>query len=371
MLSDKTSAKIKELLQEAVVIDGHSDVLIPLTEDKMDIADRVKIPDAQSWQAPPGLENTPLVQFGLDPHTAYFGCMGQYDIPRWRAGGINTQLCAVYLDDNKLDVPFKKGMEMVYTFHKTVEANDDLVHCLTAQDIREAKADGKIGWVLTFEGCESLGADYRMIDLYHKLGLRAASLTHTRRNIFAEGCWGADKQGGITPLGRKLVQRLLDLNIVIDLVHIGKEAYWEILDMADQPVILSHSTPTMFDSTLEEDQDVMGGKLPRPGLELPRDRAMLEALAKNGGVLGMIWILYRDMGDAVRDFETALAVMGPDHIGLGSDLYGHQLATPGLEDISKLPNLLGALIERGHSDETLLKFLGGNYLRVFEKVWGS
>jgi microsomal dipeptidase-like Zn-dependent dipeptidase len=113
----------------------------------------------------------------------------------------------------------------------------------------------------------------------------------------------------------------------------------------------------------------MGGKLPRPCLELPRDKEMLERLAKNGGVLGMIWILYRNLDAAIEDIETALDIMGPDHIGLGSDLYGHQLATPGLEDISKLPTLLGGLIARGHSDDTLLKFLGGNYLRVFEEVW--
>lgn len=369
MYSSKTQKKVKELLREAIVIDGHSDILIPLTEGKMNIAKRVQIPNPKTWNAPLGFENHPLIQFGFDAHTIYFGCMGQYDIPRWREGGINTQLCAIYLDDSKLDAPFKKGMEMAHIFHKTIEENDDLAFCKTVKDIRQAKASGKIGWVLTFEGCEALGADIRMLDLYHKLGLRVVSLTHTRRNIFAEGCWGAEKQGGITPLGRQLVQRLLDLNIVIDLVHIGREAFWEVVDMTDKPFILSHSTSTMFASTLKEDGDFMNGKIPRPRLELPRDKAMLEAITQKGGVLGMIWILYRDLDAAVRDIETALDLMGADHIGLGSDLYGHQLATPGLEDISKLPNLIGALIERGHSDETLLKFLGANYLRVFEEVW--
>ena len=63
--------------------------------------------------------------------------------------------------------------------------------------------------------------------------------------------------------------------------------------------------------------------------------------------------------------------MGQEHIGLGSDLYGLQLAPRGLEDISKIPALTKRLVERGHSDETILNFLGGNYLRVFEQVWGS
>ncbi|MEM6807240.1 MAG: membrane dipeptidase [Bacteroidota bacterium] len=371
MYSSKTSNKIQELLREAIVIDGHSDILIPLTENKMNIADKIQVPDPKSWVGPPGFENHPFIQYGFDAHSIYFGCMGQYDVPRWREGGINSQLCAVFLDDSKLDAPFKKGMEMVQVFHKTIEENPDLVFCQTARDIRQAKRVDKIGWILTFEGCEALGPDIRMLDLYYKLGLRAVSLTHTRRNIFAEGCWGADKQGGITPLGRKLVQRLLDLNIVIDMVHIGREAFWDIEAMTDKPFILSHSTPTMFASSIVEKGSLINEKIPRPRLELPRDKAMLEAIARNRGVLGMIWIFYKDLKSAVEDIETAWEVMGDEHVGLGSDLFGHIIHTPGLEDISKLPNLLGALIERGHSDERLIKFLGANYLRVFEEVWGE
>jgi len=371
MALSKIETKVKELLEQSIVIDGHSDILIPLTEGKMDISKKVEIPPLNGWKAPLGMDNSPLVDFGFDPHTIYFGCMGQYDIPRWKEGGINSQLCAIYLGDDKLDAPFKKGMEMVYTFHKMIKDNDDLVLCTSVQEIRQAKLDGKIGCILSFEGCEALGGDIRMVDLYHKLGLKVVSLTHTRRNIFAEGCWGAKKQGGLSSLGVKLVERLQELNIVIDLVHIGKYAFFEVLELANKPVILSHSTPTMFSSSLKADQGVFGEVITRPRLELPRDRKMLKALANNGGVLGLIWILYKDITAAVKDIETALNVMGPNHIGLGSDLYGHQLATPGLEDISKLPNLLKALIKRGHSDDTLQKFLGGNYLRVFNEVWSG
>ena len=98
---------------------------------------------------------------------------------------------------------------------------------------------------------------------------------------------------------------------------------------------------------------------------------MLEAIAGRGGVLGLIWVLHVELDDVIRDIETALEVMGPDHIGLGSDLYGLEMAPKGLEDISKVPALTRRLVERGHSDGMILKFLGGNYLRVFEQVWGG
>ncbi len=61
--------------------------------------------------------------------------------------------------------------------------------------------------------------------------------------------------------------------------------------------------------------------------------------------------------------------MGPDHIGLGTDLYGLELAPRGLEDISKTPMLTRMLVQGGHEDETILKFLRGNYLRVFDQDW--
>jgi membrane dipeptidase len=341
-----------------------------VTENKMSLEQRPTIPGLD-WVPPPGLERNPLVHFGMGPHTVWFGCMGQYDIPRWKEGGVTAQLCAVYLSDDWLRDPFQRGMEMVWNFHDQLSRNDAIVQATTVREIRQAKRDGKIALVLTFEGAEPLGGDPRMLDLYHRLGLRAVSLTHTRRNVYADGCWAADRQGGLTALGRRVIERLDKLRIVIDLVHIGAVGFFEVLELTDRPVILSHSTSTMFPDTSPEAQDLVGGKLPRPRLELPRDRPMLEALATNGGVIGIISFAQRNLPAVVRDIETALDVMGADHVGLGSDYYGTEFAPEGFEDISLLPRLTDALADRGHSDEIIRKILGENYLRVFETVWGG
>ena len=364
------SRRAEELHRRALVVDGHSDILIPVTERKMTLGERVTIPGLD-WLPPPGLDRSPLVKFGMGPHTAWFGCMGQYDLSRWREGGITAQLCAIYIDDLWLRDPFQRGMEMVWNLHDQVAQHDGLVLATTVRDIRQAKQDGKVALVLTFEGCDALGGDPRFLDLYHRAGLRAVSLTHTRRNVYADGCWAAERQGGLTPLGRQVIERLNRLRIVIDLVHIGDVGFWEILELTDRPVILSHSTSTMFPDTAPEAQDLAGGRLPRPRLELPRDRKRLDAIAKNGGVLGLIHFAHRNLDAVVRDIETALDVMGPDHIGMGSDYYGLEFAPEGLEDIATVPRLTDALVARGHSDEVILKFLGANYLRVFERVWGE
>jgi membrane dipeptidase len=369
-MSDTAPSRARDLHRRAFVIDGHSDILMPVTDGKMSLGDRPTIPGLD-WVPPPGLERSPLVKFGMGPHTVWFSCMGQYDLPRWREGGITAQLCAVYIEDTWLRDPFQRGMEMVWNLHDQLARYDGLTLATTARQIRQAKADGKVALVLTFEGCEPLGGDPRLLDLYHRLGLRAVSLTHTRRNVFADGCWAADRQGGLTALGRQVIDRLNQLRIVIDLVHIGEVGFWEILELTDRPVILSHSTSTMFPDTAPDSKDLVGGRLPRPRFELPRDRKMLEAIAQNGGVVGVIHFAHRNLDTVVRDIETALDVMGDDHVALGSDHYGTEFAPAGLEDISKVPRLTEALASRGHSDETILKFLGGNYLRVFEAVWGE
>ena len=73
----------------------------------------------------------------------------------------------------------------------------------------------------------------------------------------------------------------------------------------------------------------------------------------------------------MADIEHVIDLVGPDHVGLGSDLYGLSSAPKGLEDISKVPAVTECMVRRGHSDEVILKVLGGNFMRVFQQVWGG
>jgi membrane dipeptidase len=362
--------KAEELHRSAIVIDGHCDILIPIAEGKMRLAERVEVPDPDVWQAPPGLEEHPLVNFGFQPHTIYFGCMGQYDIPRFIDGGLTAQVCAIYLDDDKLDDPLRYGLDMAWHLHRETVENEAVELVRRAADIRSAKDSGQCGLILGFEGLETLGEDVHLLEVFHLLGLRVASLTHTRRNLYADGCYVTEDPGGLTDLGFQAIRRMNELGIVIDLVHIGEIGFWEIMDATSAPLILSHSTPTMFPNSDPSVTGPFSGIVPRPRIEKPRDRKVLEAIAENGGVLGITWVCHADLEDVVTDIETSLEVMGEDHIGLGSDLYGVEAAPKGLEDISKVPAITRALVDRGHSNELILKFLGGNYLRVFEQVWG-
>jgi membrane dipeptidase len=364
MAQADAAAHALELHMQAIVIDGHSDILCAVADGKMRLSERVVLPPPETWQPPPGFTGNDV--YGLSAHSMFFAPMGQYDIPRFVEGGVTVQVCAIFVRSHELDQALHRGLEMAWCLHREAQECESLEVVTSVADILRLKQKDRRGVILAFEGCDALGSDVRMLDLYYKLGLRMASLTHCRRNWYADGPQPGVSTGGLTTAGRRLIERMNDLGIVIDLVHINKIGFWEILELTSMPVVLSHSTGTMFSLPADLPYDALGS---RPGLDARRDRERLEAIARNGGVLGIIFFEKTDVDDVVADIETALEIMGPEHVGLGSDYFGLDRAPLGLEDIGKLPNLTRRLVERGHTDEVILQILGGNYLRVFEQVW--
>lgn len=353
-----------ELHQQAIVIDCHSDILKPIADGKMRLSDRVEVPDPATWVPPVGMsaETGAAHPFPFSAHTNYFQTMGQYDIPRFVEGGVTAQVCGVYIDDGNLDRSLQRGLDMVWCLHREAQESPNFELATTAEDIRRVKREGKVCGVLSFEGSEALGGDVRYLDLYHRLGLRMASLTHNRRNFLADGPQLNVKGGGLTAAGKQAIRRMNELGIIVDLVHINDVGFWEILELTSAPVVMSHTSPWMFQRPGLPGPD-------RPGFDLKRDKEILEGIAKNGGVLGVIFYRMVDLEDVVGSIEFLLDVIGPDHVGLGSDLYGMDRSPKGLEDMSKVPGITRRLVERGYSDESILKILGGNFMRVFEQVW--
>src|SRR5262245_49756084 len=140
-----------ELHRQAIVIDGHSDILMPVTDGKMRLGDHVEVPDPATWHPPIKPLEDANNPFNFPHHAEFFGPMGQYDIPRFREGGITTQVCAIYLDDIQLDWALKRGLEMTYALHHAIETNPGFELVTSAADIRRLKMEGKTGAILSFE----------------------------------------------------------------------------------------------------------------------------------------------------------------------------------------------------------------------------
>ena len=70
----------------------------------------------------------------------------------------------------------------------------------------------------------------------------------------------------------------------------------------------------------------------------------------------------------VDHIDHITELVGPDHVGLGSDFDGIGSTPTGLEDATKMPNITRELVKREYVDDDILKILGGNHLRVFKEI---
>ncbi|MBK8021247.1 MAG: dipeptidase [Chloroflexi bacterium] len=349
-----------ELHQRAIVIDGHCDILSAVADGRMRLCDRVQVEPPESWQGAAYVRMPPnITPYDPSPYSVWYECMGQYDIPRWREGGVTMQVTAIFVSDDHLHRPLERALDQTAAFHREIEANpDSLLLATSADDIRRAKAEDKTALLLSFEGGEPLGRNLDLLDIFYRLGLRMVSLTHSRRNDLADGTQLYTQTGGLTQLGQELIRRMNTLGMVVDLAHLSNTGVWEVLELSTAPVIYSHTTIG----------ETAGYKTALTAIDSRRQTSKLRALADKGGVACAIFVAQPDVNAIVDAIDTMIQHVGEDHVGIGTDFVSLAHVPADLADVSQLPRLTDAMVRRGFSDEAILKVLGGNLLRVFETV---
>jgi len=204
------------------------------------------------------------------------------------------------------------------------------------------------GVMLTLEGADPIGADLDMLEIFYALGIRAIGLTWDHSNAFADGRLATTVPGGLSPLGVTLVKRMDELGILIDLAHLSPGGMDQILAATKNPSILSHVRP-------------IGGYV---------DESHLQAIAQKDGVIGVIFYRMRSLEEVIENIEYLTALVGEEHVGLGSDLWGVANSPNDIPDIGFLPRLTRALEKRGWSTSALNLLMGGNWYRVISEVVG-
>ena len=151
-------------------------------------------------------------------------------LPKLEAGGVQLQVCALFSDRPDLpELALRKALLGVAEFERAVAENPSVVAVRTAADLDAALAPGRRGLMLSLEGMEPLGYDPGLIDVFCSLGVRMASLTWNRRNPFADGVAEAPA-GGLSEIGRSLVERMAALPIAFDLAHANEGTFYEVLE---------------------------------------------------------------------------------------------------------------------------------------------
>ncbi|MBL0939071.1 MAG: dipeptidase [Gemmatimonadaceae bacterium] len=209
----------------------------------------------------------------------------------------------------------------------------------------------QVGALLGLEGLHALDGQLSNVDVLFQYGFRMAGLTHFFDNEVAGSAHGVT-HGGLTPLGRQVVQRMEQLGMLVDLAHASSKAVDEVLAMATRPVVVSHT----------------GVAATCPGPRNLTDE-QLRAIATNGGLVGIgYWdgaVCEPTVPQIVRAIRHAVQIMGVEHVALGSDFDG---ATKTPWDTRGVVALTDALLKSGMPTEDVARVMGGN-TRDFLLQW--
>ena len=286
--------------------------------------------------------------------------IGHLDVPRMLEGGLTCQVFAVSSERSRTPAyPLRTALLMIERFHRECGAIPELIPVTSAKEIIQAKKQGKAAGMLSIEGADVIEGRIEMLGAFHRLGVRMVGLVHSLRNQLADGVTDRRTGGGLSELGVQAVEELDRLNMIIDVSHLNDEGYWDVIEHTGNPIIASHSNS-------------------RAICDHPRNMTdeMIEALAENGGVMGMnfappfVHPTDATLEGIVDHIDHIVGLVGPDHVGLGSDYDGIPYTPKGLEDVTKIPDITTELIKRGYNDEDISKILGGNHLRLFKTVIG-
>ena len=232
-------------------------------------------------------------------------------------------------------------------------APDNLMLIRSAQDLQtllEARRKGArtLGAILGSEGGHPLEGDIANLRVLYGAGFRLIGLTHFFDNELGGSLHGEGGSGsGLSEFGRQVVREMQERRMIVDLAHASPQMVRDVLAMPGTRPILSHTG--------------IHGHCPSPR-NLSDD--LVRAIAAKGGVIGIGYWADVNCGgtpaDIAASVKAAIALVGEDHVSLGSD-YDGSVDAP--FDASRLAVLTQALIDAGLSDAQIAKVMGGNMIR--------
>jgi len=390
----------KRLHAEHVVIDSLSPSIIDewvLTPAMVDLAREVQ---ARGGTRP--VIKDALADYLLE-HCVDDDAMREAYMDYWRRSGVTACNHTLYASGPP-DAAWSSTMTELGRMGRLLQAlGGEVLPATTAGQIEAARKAGRRAVLYNLQNAEPVGDDFGRVDTLYGMGVRSMQLTYNLRTRFGEGCVEKN-DGGISRLGQSLVQKMNQVGMLVDLSHGSTATARDILACSSGPVIASHIASRALsgharglpDDVLKSIADCGGyaGVVTLPAFLIPpggdpRARAM-------GRPQG--WATLDTFVDHVQHF---INVMGADHVGVGTDwgkpyysaltwdsaMVGGRKGidwvgwrpqdhfdpngqTAGFETWDQWPNLTAAMLRRGIAQETVVKLIGGNFLRVFREVCG-
>ncbi|XP_030270537.1 dipeptidase 1 [Sparus aurata] len=335
---DPYLTKALKLMSETPLIDGHNDL---------------------PWQL--------LKQFNnqlnaVDLHTLN---TTHTNIPKIKQGKLGAQFWSAYVPcDTQYKDAVRQTLEQIDVVHRMCQNYpDNFMFATSSQDIMTAFNQNKTASLIGVEGGHSIDSSLGTLRTMYQLGVRYLTLTHSCNTPWADN-WLVDEgsdpseHNGLSQFGKQVVMEMNRLGMLIDLAHVTVKVMNQVLDMSEAPVIFSHSSAY---------------SICKHARNVPDD-VLRRVREKKGIVMVNFYNDYvtcsetANISDVADHFDHIKKVAGADIIGFGGDYDGVTRLPEGLEDVSKVPNVVAELLKRGWTDDEVNKALGNNLLRVFSEA---
>jgi membrane dipeptidase len=366
-----------KLHYDAIVIDTHNDILMPVMLNGADITK-----ETQSTQS---------------------------DLIKWKKGGLDVQIFSIYIPEKIKSDDFKYALRLIdYLDKLQSEYPDELYMAENYEELMKRVNEGKFCGLMGAEGGNIIEGSMDNLETIYSRGVRYLGLTWNTSNaigVSAKDESQRGKKGGLTDFGIEVVKKMNELGMMVDVSHLGETAFWDVVHTTKDPIIASHSCVYNLSPhyrNLKDDQ--------------------IKAIAESGGIIcvnfysrfldpnantGQINAVHNKYKSALKPLEEKygndltgfneeryqyltenytgrgvpidvlinhidyiVKLVGIDYVGLGSDFDGG-ISTPNeLYDATCYPIITKKLVERGYNEQDIRKILGLNFIRVFKRVCG-
>jgi membrane dipeptidase len=331
---------------------------------------------------------------------------GHVDIPRMREGGMNAIFFSIWID-GRITGPaaVEKALDQMDAVRENVKKySKDMALARTAEEVRQAHAQGKIAALMGVEGGHMIGNDIRVLRIFADLGVRYMTLTHFVNDEWADSSTDKPAHNGLTDFGKEVVREMNRQGILVDISHVSDKTFYDALEVSKAPLIASHSSCRALCNHVRDMSDDMIKALAAKGgvIQINYEKSFIDQAYKDayeketGGVAAHMTDLTKNCNNdeacisremaklqqkltaegklphvswerIIDHIDHAVKLVGAEHVGLGSDFDGADMPE-GMEDCSKLPKITEALLRKGYSESDIRKILGENTLRVMEQA---
>lgn len=332
------------------------------------------------------------------------------DLEKFKLGGVDLQVFSIWVSpDEKEKKYFENANDMINKLDFLISrVPKDWGLVKSYQDITYNSRKNKMSCVIGVEGGHIIGRDISKLEALHDRGMRYLGLTWNNSNHIASSAKDETfnrnslSNIGLSNFGSEVVQKCNDLGVIIDVSHAGEQAFWDVVDQSQEPIIASHSSvyalcphyrnlkddqikaiaktggavfinfyPGYIDSTFQQKAEIINMKYE---VELDILAEKYDPLSNQYWFEEMKLLKHEkaritpNINDVIKHISYIVDLVGVDYVGIGSDYDGVEIMPTGLENVSKLPFLTKKLIEHGYTIREVRKILGGNFKRIFKEV---